>query len=237
MAGRPLQSLIPAAVRHFSLAYISSLYTIPVMCRSACKTLLLAVLIVVCACCSVHAQPDIAVTAISKDLFDKAAPLRMAYYPDRVVVKVNGRLMLPALCGVIKEDTSGDNYYSLDCVGDIDTAGRILVVKEETYNGVSYWLYDTRKDCKTYHLLGAPQVYGNIIANINESETTDRRAMVELWRVSEGGIEKLLTRRFFPARREADCIDPVELRILHGNVLAFKDSHGKYWQLKHVALK
>ena len=173
------------------------------------------------------------VTAISKAEFDKGKAFRHNLYFDTAVHKKGSRLFIP-YCRVLRDDFADERYDSLSYEGDIDKAHRYKVVRRTGYNGYVCLLTDTKKMCHADTLLGDPEVCGNFIVNKNESETTDKKILLEVWRINKDGIKKLRTIGFSRYPDSKDEIDPDVIKMSADGTILVKDMNGKYWRVTYV---
>ncbi len=180
--------------------------------------------------CSCFAAGKDSLVSISRAEYIKGTPFKTNYPSDKNVIKKDRTLSVSPSCPAFKDDTTNVNLYEYSYVGDLDDQFRYKIVKRESYNGEEYYIIDTRK-CSTYHLLGKPQLSGTIIVNANESETTDKKRLIEIWTINKKGIKKLATIDLRIKPYASEPIDPFELRISGDRRLMFKDTNGHLWKL------
>ncbi len=174
------------------------------------------------------------VVAISKDEFDKGLSLTTKRSIDKSVWKVNGRLSVAKNCEVFIDDSTDRDYHEYNYEGDLDKSHRYKVVRELFYNGNEYFILDTRNNCKLYHLLGKPGLSGDLIINLNESETTDAKLLIEIWKVGVTGISKVRTIDLQNYKGPSKNIYAIELKISDKRKILIRDSKDKYWRVEYV---
>ena len=168
--------------------------------------------------------------AISKLEFEIGMPLKNKRYYDKTVQKkANGKLVIPNCSKVFIDDTTDDNFVEYEYVGDLDMELKYKVVKETWYNGETYHILSTKLNYQSVHLLGEPKLFGKLIVNCNTSETTDKQPIIEVWRIENQNIKKIITINLW--KFSNDWIDVELLRISEDRKIIFKDFNGKYWKL------
>ncbi len=168
--------------------------------------------------------------AISKSEFERGTLLSKKRFFDGECQKgANGKLVISNCRQVFIDDTTDEGFVKYDYVGDLDKTQRYKVVRETEYNGETYQIVDTKFNCESVRLLGEPQMFDNLIVNSNESVTTDRPPIVEVWKIEHDGIRKIASinlRRFFEG-----YLDVIEFRVSSRNKVLFKNFDGKYWRI------
>lgn len=159
----------------------------------------------------------------SKEVFDKAKP-EYVYRKDDNVKKKNATLKV-SNCLTLKDNNSDKNFYEFNYIGDIDTARRFRIVRKTLYNGEEYRIIDVLNKCRVYDLLGLPHTFGKVIINFNESETTDKKKVIEIWQLNSQGIVKL--KNVFYKKK----LSFSEVRSLDESAFIIKDIDGMYWKI------
>jgi hypothetical protein len=71
-----------------------------------------------------------------------------------------------------------------------------------------------------------PHVFPSYIINFNESETTDSKKVIEVWKLSENQVVKKTDVKLYQA------MSFVEVRInKESNAFLLKDNKGKFWKM------
>lgn len=174
---------------------------------------------------------------ITRMIFDKGRSFTTKLCQDKNVIKKNGQIVASKICIVFKDDTTDGTYEKYDYAGDLDISLRYKAIKDITYNGEEYNIIDTRNKCKSYRLLGRPQLYNSIIVNLNESQITNKKKLIEIWLIGNNGIKKVTTIDIEKITGYSVDIDPEVLKISNRQELMFKDSHGGYWRLNVILNK
>ena len=126
------------------------------------------------------------------------------------------------------DDTTDGVFEQYDYVGDLDKASQYKVVKRTEFNGETYYIVNTKLACKSVQLLGEPQIFEHLIVNYNESQTTDRRPIIEIWKIQNGDIQKIDSINF---RHFEDYMEVKEFRLSNNYKIMFENDNGKCWQL------
>jgi hypothetical protein len=148
----------------------------------------------------------------------------LVFLKDPKVRKSSGVTYLPK-CKNLKDNNSEEDFYEFTYIGDFDNKHLMKVVQKAFYNGYEYLIINTKNQCKITTLLGKPYVFGSYIINFNESETTDAKKVIEIWRLSERQILKVRDFQF------SQSITFVDVRISKTKKeFLLKDTDGKFWK-------
>ena len=151
--------------------------------------------------------------------------IELSLTKDSDVKKSNGVLYLPN-CNALLENKRDEDYYELYYIGDLNGKYPKKVIKKMLYNGYEYLIIDTRHKCRETILMGKPHFFDSYIINFNESETTDSKKVIEIWKLVEGQIVK---KKDFKLNQ---VIIFVDVRInKEKNALLLKDNTGKFWKI------
>ena len=156
-------------------------------------------------------------------------------YYDKKVTKKNGKLIIARKCKTFIDDTTDLGFTEYKYIGDLDSLLRFKVIQELGYNGAYYCIVDTKLNCQTVDLIGEPQIFGRLIVNSNESETEDRRPLIEIWRIEEKEIKKITTLNLYNLRPWSEPVDVEIFKIANDGKIMFKDFYkNKYWKINCV---
>jgi hypothetical protein len=159
----------------------------------------------------------------SKAEFDKGKK-EISFFKDLVSKKQNGQLKI-ASCKSFVDNKADNDFYEYTCVGSLDKQQHLIIVKKTLYNGEEYLIVNTSKNCAVTKLLGKPHVFDSLAVNFNESETTDKRKIIEIWHTTQNGLVK---KELIKYNRSIDFVD---IRILGDKKFVLKDHTGKYWKI------
>ena len=149
----------------------------------------------------------------------------LIFVKDPKVRKSSGVLYLPK-CKNLKDNISEEDFYEFTYIGDFDNKHLLKVIQKTFYNGYEYLIIDIKNQCKITTLLGKPYVFGSYIINFNESETTDAKKVIQVWRLSERQVLKERDFQF------SQSITFVEVRISKTKKeFLLKDTDGKFWKI------
>ncbi len=161
---------------------------------------------------------------IDKSEFD-LGKIELSLKKDAKVYKINGVLYLPN-CKALRDNKSDEDYYELSYFGDLNGTFSKKILKKTFYNGDEYIIVDTINKCKETTLMGKPHVFDSYIINFNESETTDAKKVIEIWKLSKFQIVKKRDFKLYQA------MSFVDVRInKEKNAFLLKDNEGRFWKL------
>jgi len=119
----------------------------------------------------------------NRNAFLSAEKIKTIFYHDKEVYKAGNSLYFSSQCKPLIEDTTDENFFELEYVGDLNKELSLKVIKKTLYNGEEYLIEDTRHCCMEYVLDGEPQVVDSTIITVNESQTTDLVNRIDLWKI------------------------------------------------------
>ncbi len=160
--------------------------------------------------------------SISKTEFEKGS-IEGKLKKDSNIIKKKGVLKI-GYCKTFIDNSDDENFCEFDYIGNINNSFR--VVKKTLYNGEEYIILTKNNPCKTYTFKGYPHICDSIIINFDESVTTDRKKIIEVWRITSIGISKI---KNIPLSKN---IQTNNIRFLNNFVL-IKDNKGRYWKQKY----
>ncbi|MBN9299699.1 MAG: hypothetical protein J0I41_22040 [Filimonas sp.] len=170
----------------------------------------------------VRARSSDSLVLSNVNYFDKAE-VEKEMPKDAHVKKENTKLRVSKCMSFHDKNTDEENsIYTY--LGDLDSLQNYKVVKETLYNGEEYLVVDVLNKCKVTSLLGKPHLFGSFIINLNESETTDKKKIIEIWKLSNNGLKKHKDIYY------KKMLNVLEIRFLD-NKFIMKDTSGRYWQI------
>lgn len=141
---------------------------------------------------------------------------------DGKVEKKNNTLRIGS-CKALVDNEANDNFYEFDYCGDVDSNLTLKVIRKTLYNGEEFIILNT-KSCEVYNLLGKPHLFESLIINFNESETTDRKKIIQVWKIESG---KLYHIKSIPFKENLVFTD---IRVDGGNGIFLKDDKERFWK-------
>ena len=160
---------------------------------------------------------------ITKNEFDRANKT-IPFVKDVKIKKSKGKIIF-ANCKTFKDINSDNNFVEYSYQGDIDGKHQYKILKKTTYNGEEYIIVN-RKKCKLFFLLGKPYMNGSIIANFDESATTDRKKILQVWKIGTNEIKKVKI-----INLPATDLQFTDIRFSLTNKILLKDNNGGYWKV------
>lgn len=170
----------------------------------------------------IYAEKKDSLIRTTKHEFEKGNR-ETALFKDLSIKKQKNILRIPN-CKVFRDSKADDDFYEFNYIGDIQKKSPLKVISKTLYNGTEFLIVDNKNGCKLYTLLGKPHVSGSTIINFNESETTDRKKVIEVWKLMHNKFFKLKDIAFFSNLQFTD------VRFIPNKCVVIKDIKGQYWK-------